>query len=489
MTRVVTESPALGSHAYGGVDLGDAMVRGFGSRIPGGGVALYVLLALSIGATVSVTGRPVETVAYLSVILIWLIGWSYVELWVASVLVLFFLATSPQIADDPYLSLARWAALVVAVLGAMLGLHRRIGNPLTTVARPYLSPSIAAFAGVALLSTAWSISPLSTMGRAAAFVAILLWAVALRTYEFDTVKLRTSLRFAVSFLTFANAVVLVSTFGNGRVAGLYANPNHLGLQCGLLLPVALQALFATGSRVRRLWFGVVAMLVVVEGVLSGSRGGLVAMAAGSIFLLWSMRRDLPKWVIACAFGLPITIGLVFGAQLADSHLLSADNGPREGLWNLFPAVFLQAPVVGHGFGTTAESLGPYLGLINYTEPLGSEFHNSYLNVLSDLGAVGGAIFGWVLVGLGRRLWSVEPATGSLIVASLAAGMFESWFFGFGEGFALVFWLSVVFVLSDWRKQESKQAPRSRVVSAVGARAPQWQGTKPSRPLQPEPQSP
>jgi hypothetical protein len=55
---------------------------------------------------------------------------------------------------------------------------------------------------------------------------------------------------------------------------------------------------------------------------------------------------------------------------------------------------------------------------------------------------------WFLLRVIRRLSAGEAAVSALVVAGLAAALFESWFFGIGEGFAVVFWLSTIIVANS-----------------------------------------
>ena len=176
---------------------------------------------------------------------------------------------------------------------------------------------------------------------------------------------------------------------------------------------------------------------------------------------------LPPWVMKAGIVAAALVGLVFLIDRMHGQLLSPENVPRLLLWNLFPALFLERPFLGYGLGATATALIPHLRSVKEYASLGiqpgSDFHDSYLTALTDLGAIGAALLGWLLAGIVRGLSKSEPALSSLVVASLASGFFESWFFGIGEGFALVFWLSAIFVATGIQARGNALGSASPVV--------------------------
>lgn len=386
---------------------------------------------------------------------------AYRELVLATVFIVFFLATTPSLAHLEAYSLLRWVVLGLAILVSIaLPWPRPLAVALAT------APSVVAFVAYAAASTLWSIAPLATLSRGAVFAGLIGWASALRLTGFNAHMLRSSLRIVISFLACVNALAIITSPLHARDTGIFGNPNHLGLQSGLLMPVALEAMLRPGSRVRRVWFATISLLVLVEGILSGSRGGAVAMAAGYVLLLWMMRKALPRWLTVGGVVVPLLSAITLVASQHGGHLVSPDNTPRLALWHLFPALFVKSPLFGHGFGTTAGALVPYLQTVKSTEPLGSDLHNSYLDVLVDLGIFGGILFAWILSSIARGLANSDAALTSLVVAGLVSGAFESWFFGIGDGFAIVFWIAAIFVIGTWRDRSvSSSMLRPSVPSA------------------------
>jgi len=122
---------------------------------------------------------------------------------------------------------------------------------------------------------------------------------------------RPALLAALAGLTFAAALALAGvgalnsstvdlTNTGGRLSGTYGNANELGLAAALGVPIAL-AYFTAAQGRRRLLFGAALAVLGLTLVLTYSRGGLLACAAGVLALaLWS------------AVGSPRRVGLILG---------------------------------------------------------------------------------------------------------------------------------------------------------------------------------
>lgn len=128
-------------------------------------------------------------------------------------------------------------------------------------------------------------------------------------------------------------------------------------------------------------------------------------------------------------------------------------------------MYKRHPVVGTGFGTTQVVLAPLSSRTGYFDPRGVDFHNSYMNLLLDTGAVGGLCFGTVLLAAWTRRKQADEAMGAVVVAGLVSAIFESWMLSVGSGFAFVFWFALVDVASGSHR-EGLDHKRADVAHAV-----------------------
>lgn len=229
----------------------------------------------------------------------------------------------------------RWLALLVLAAVAVVLAWRsrgvRPGRPLLVVAA--LGGWIAA---LGLVSTAWSVDPRLTFGRAASFAVLVALASALAYASLDRPQLPSRLLFGVlagtvlvslggfAMLAVAHgdAVQPASASFPARFRGLGENPDTVSMLEGLVSPIALWALLRAGrTRDRLVALGVVVLLVASISA-SGSRGGLLAMVAGGVVyglsLRVAIRRRLVVVVAVCLAAFAATAGTQIPKPLASA---------------------------------------------------------------------------------------------------------------------------------------------------------------------------
>jgi O-antigen ligase len=201
----------------------------------------------------------------------------------------------------------------------------------------------------------------------------------------------------------------------GRVAGILG-PNLLA---ALLVPALVFSLFALGwtrHAAQRWLLAACSVLFIVTIFLTGSRGGLVALAvalAAAVLFGGPLRRHALALVVVV-----VTVGAVYFTAFASQASLERVTNPgggtgRTDLWTVATGVIADHAIVGVGAGNfpvvarnyAAETINlPYVHLVVDTP---KETHNTYLGVLSELGAVGLVAF---LVVVGSALILVLRAT-------------------------------------------------------------------------------
>lgn len=237
----------------------------------------------------------------------------------------------------------------------------------------------------------------------------------------------------------------VASAGAGT-GGPFVNRNHFAGYMEMLIPIPVATAFSRSARLEeRLFCGFCAAIMSVALVASLSRGGMVSLAAGLVFLVAMIglfRRktsrhgsEVPASAAAAILIVlmlaAIAIGIVWiGADLdvvkrvASEPLTTSLATDRRGIWRDSLAMFQANPILGIGLGAF-ETAYPIYGhgdgsfVIQFV-------HNDYLQVLCDAGAMGGAIAVWFIVIVARAISKVgnvnDPKLRALGVGS-AAGIF------------------------------------------------------------------
>ncbi|HSB10200.1 MAG TPA: O-antigen ligase family protein [Blastocatellia bacterium] len=235
--------------------------------------------------------------------------------------------------------------------------------------------------------------------------------------------------------------------------GPFANHNHFAGYMELLIPIPLAFVVTRAVRAElRVLYGFAAAMMGIAAVLSLSRGGIISIAAGVVFLtfmsvkLTRRRRDEgtrgrpPQLVsrFAAVIGIVaiITAGIFWiGADPVINRVTqgqaSAPASPKETfyssrgwVWRDTMTMIRANPMLGVGLGAyeTAFSI--------YTQSDGSlrvpQAHNDFLQVVADCGIVGGVIAVWFLVllfrAVARGARSSDPLYAALAVGC-GAGIF------------------------------------------------------------------
>lgn len=179
-----------------------------------------------------------------------------------------------------------------------------------------------------------------------------------------------------------------------RWVGVYADPNHMAMDVGLVVPLALAFVVRRGTG---LWWravcGVAAGLAVTAVVLSHSRGGFIGLSAG--LAIWVFRER--QWLQASALGVVLAIVLVafapasFWSRTRTVATFEEDVSAmgRVHAWEVAAQISHDRPLLGVGAGA-----------FRYAWPLYAPpearrayvAHNVFLDVIGELGLIGFALF-------------------------------------------------------------------------------------------------
>jgi O-antigen ligase len=263
--------------------------------------------------------------------------------------------------------------------------------------------------------------------------------------------------------------------------GPFVNHNHFAGYMELLIPVPLALIVTVVGGQLRLIYGFAAALMGTATIISGSRGGMLSLAAALALIAALSRRFTTRTAMDAGavsagrriwhrFGpitviaLTIIIGVVWiGATPVFERIgLTVDELVRSGtpdvsrasMWRDTITMIRNHPLVGVGLGAYETVYPAYAASMNHAEV--DYAHNDYLQILSDGGVVGGIIALWFLVlifrAISRGAKSHDPLLAGLALAS-AAGIFAI----------------LVHSLSDSNLQIPSHALLFLVLSAVASR--------------------
>jgi O-antigen ligase len=303
-----------------------------------------------------------------------------------------------------------WFALITA------GEHERREQIFSPPAFVFL---LISFVGWAAVSAVWA----EDSGAAIAATTRYLPNAMLFLIVFAGVRSREQMLWVVGSLVVGASVAAVY----GMVAGAPAddpgrvalgNPNQAAaaLVAGGILATAL-AVALRGKPVLRLLTTIAVPLCVFGVFLTLSRGGLIALGAALIaaVVMAGRRRGATLTLAACAvMGAVIYFG-AFASVDARDRILELEGGTgRTDIWTVGWRMVEDQPLRGIGAGNF-----PIASIHYLLEPgvlLRDDFiidnpkvaHNTYLNVLAELGVVGLALY---LSVIGFSLWCALRAVG------------------------------------------------------------------------------
>jgi putative inorganic carbon (hco3(-)) transporter len=337
-------------------------------------------------------------------------------------------------------------ALTASVLAAGLMVLRKLGDREPYFLDGVRGAALIGFGALAMASVSWTIAP--EVSRHHGVEILKLVAIYLTMVNVITTPRRLAI--------FAGAMVLASIVTSWHVIdwyftgedlvegyrarwlGVYADPNHMAMDIGLIIPLAVAFVAHRGSKWwMRIACGVAAVLAVTAIVYSHSRGGFLGLAAAMI--VWAVLEKTHR-LKALALGGALLLGLLVFApdsfwqrnQTVTSFEEDASAMGRVYAWEVASKMSLHNPLLGVGAG----------GFVHawplYAPPRAHDVlvaHNVYLDVVGELGFIGlllflvftgGAAGGafWAAREGGKNAWlmnGVAAAVVGYVVCSLFSG--------------------------------------------------------------------
>ena len=207
-----------------------------------------------------------------------------------------------------------------------------------------------------------------------------------------------------------------------RAFGHFDQPNPFTGYLTTILPLAVCMALCRANPVKFRWLATAASALLVVGIgLSQSRGAWLGGAVAAICLMLAWSSSTRRLLIPCALGGVLLLALAVSGALpsaltdrlsqAISYFavfdvrtveVTSDNWAvveRMAHWQAGWYMFLDHPWFGVGAGNYAQAYPDYY-VSSWIEPLGHA-HNYYINMLAELGVVGGGLL-LLLLGLCYR---------------------------------------------------------------------------------------
>jgi O-antigen ligase len=373
-----------------------------------------------------------------------------------------FVIVLPNFAGQT-LSVIKIAALPLLISWLAVVTRDQSGRKALMSVHPALSLAMVMFVAWAALSFIWAESgdavATSVFRYALAVILVFVVFTAVQS-EKDVSKIAIAMALgAVAAALYGFLHPAATEFGQlERLSGTLGNPNQLA--AALVIGIALSGGLAAAARSpagRLAAFGAVAICVVAI-LLTGSRGGLIALAAMLVATVALARGRRLVLTILTVIVVLVGVGYIVMAAPKQSRerFVHPGNGTgRTDIWTVGGRMVSANPVLGSGSGNFTVSSIHYLlqpGALTHSEYIAETptvAQNMYLEVLAELGIPGLALFVSVIVfclacmlaalsrfrALEKRsLAALAMAISAALIGLLAADIFSS------EEYARNLWL-------------------------------------------------
>jgi O-antigen ligase len=342
----------------------------------------------------------------------------------------------------PLVGLLAFAALIpieeVTLVGGTATLSRIAGLAFAaTYALPRLAslrlgvirPAGWAFAGWAVLSTAWAISPATAWTELPTLLQLFTIAVLVGDFVTREPSIVRPVLLAYSLSAAVTAAIGVISYVTGlgvdvRAAAIAGqNPAQFA---AVLLPAFAFGFNEVVSGRQRMMGGAIAMLTLLGVLVSGTRGAWVAIAVIPLFVLPNLSPRRIAAVLALGAALLVVAYQVPGVsdlvtERADTAVSSGGAG-RTSIWSSGLVIYASSPALGVGYANFPIAYTPEVmreaGVTSYLHT-GLGPHNIVVGTLAELGPVGLVLLCLFLLPLViNRGWGPDAATLRASIASL-----------------------------------------------------------------------
>lgn len=251
-----------------------------------------------------------------------------------------------------------------------------------------------------------------------------------------------------------------------------ADQNTLALNVGFGALAAFQVFLKRKNGYIK-WVALSASLAIIAGIVTtGSRGGLVAVLAGAVYLVFlesEVNIRLRNNILLIAVGFVIAYWLVFDLNILHNDFLvsrfkKADISSMSGrteIWGQYLSTLFSRPVgflCGYGFGCDAIAHAAYMGR-NWMRAS----HNDYISILCQAGIPGLLLTGSFVLHIWRSARKEELLLGcSYIILALIGSMDINFFNTYGWWNAMILaYIGIEGSLAETRNEGLSSLPFRR----------------------------
>jgi O-antigen ligase len=207
--------------------------------------------------------------------------------------------------------------------------------------------------------------------------------------------------------------------------GLAGDPNYYAVTVVLSMPLLACWLMLDRPKWEKRFCVVCLIVTSVAFFFAASRGGFIGLAVGGTFLIFNSRHRVRNFVLVVLLVIPVV--LFSGASVFD-RLLHPNASDEESsqfrleLWEAAENTFVEHPLVGVGMGHYQPAVirnGTVVVLPFHVA------HNTYMELIADLGLAGLISFLAILIGSLVNLWRISRRTkeaGQLLLYRVALGL-------------------------------------------------------------------
>lgn len=206
-----------------------------------------------------------------------------------------------------------------------------------------------------------------------------------------------------------------------RMYSTLENPNLLGAYAVMIISI-LTAFFLWERQKKRKWaFAVILFVLLLCLALTYSRGAWLSLAA----IVLGLTLFYDKRFGFLFFLIPLVL-LFYHGQMAERFLslFSGEDtsvGLRFALWESTIAMIEEHPLLGVGWGSYYLAYPDYNFFIQDEHVLIFHAHNMYLNMLAEVGIIGGAAFLLTFFEQGFLCWKLYRGKASLFTRTMGLG--------------------------------------------------------------------
>ena len=409
--------------------------------------------------------------------------------WLLAATVVFLVVTFP-VSLPPSLGAGASIAKPFGVLLACsvaLRFFRERDRPILFRERPVLGVFLVCYFAWAALSLLWSNSSGNTQYDVkrlfqAVLLAVVLYAVA-RTRRDVLVLMAGMVAASVIWSTYALATG--TAIAGGRLTGGVNDPNYLAAELVLCIILGAYLTGATRRASLRLLLAAAVTIDLVAFVLTQSRGGIIGLAVGVAI---AIAVAGPARIVAIALTALLLAGAVgYVGIVAPAHIRhritdfsTSHTSGRKDSWQIAWKIFENHPFQGVALGGFRDEQLKYVSSGIDVQFVGQILnsrlvvHNTYLETLAELGLIGFALFGGILLGaLGaglRALPRIGLAEGYAVRGLVAGtvGMLAAFFFVSAE-YEKPLWVAVTLLAAAPSRFRPPGRPTEEPLEALPAR--------------------